>query len=113
MVRFDAHQLGIGTATLLCLVRAATGEPALRRRVDQLRYGSLDRGEPPPLLGPGRNRRQQPLCVGVKGLAKDLLSGSDFDDPTGIHHGDPITDLAHHRQVVADIENRGLVSLLE
>ena len=52
-----------------------------------------------------RNRRHQTPCVWVEGLSEQVNGPTDLDDSSGIHHRDPVADLPHQREVVADVEH--------
>ncbi len=46
------------------------------------------------------HRREQGLRVGVLGVLVERLPVRDLDDLAQIHHGHPVGDVAHHREVV-------------
>ncbi len=48
--------------------------------------------------------RQQRLGVRMARPEIDLLGVALLDDPAQVHHGDPVADVAHDRQVVGDEE---------
>ena len=41
-------------------------------------------------------------------LFENLVGRADFGDPAAVHHRDPVADPPHQRQVVADVEDRGV-----
>ncbi|MPL96993.1 hypothetical protein SDC9_43180 [bioreactor metagenome] len=49
-----------------------------------------------------RDRGHQRLGIGVARLGEDLFGRALLDDPAEIHHRDPVGEVAHHLQVVAD-----------
>ena len=55
-----------------------------------------------------RNRRQERLGIGVERRREDLLGRAHLDDMAEIHDGDPVGEIAHHRQIVADEHHRRL-----
>ncbi len=57
------------------------------------------------------HRRQQRLGVGMLRVVVKRVAVGQFDDLAQVHHRDPVGDVAHHRQVVAD-EQVGQAELL-
>jgi len=49
-----------------------------------------------------RRRRDQRLCVRVKGLCENLLRPTDLDYLPRVHDCDAVRDVIHHAQVVRD-----------
>ena len=49
-----------------------------------------------------RHRREQRLGVGMAGIFEQLGFVGDFDDAAEIHHGHPMADMRHHREVMCD-----------
>jgi hypothetical protein len=43
----------------------------------------------------------------------DVVGGTDFHDPAEIHHGDPVAEVLHDRDVVRDQHQREAELLLE
>jgi len=42
----------------------------------------------------------------MRGAGKHLRGRSLFDDPPEIHHHDPVAEMTHHMQIVADKDQR-------
>ena len=57
---------------------------------------------PLPLGVRRRDRREQGLRIGMRRRIEYPVAFADFDNPAEIHHGDPVADVAHHRQVMRD-----------
>ena len=53
-----------------------------------------------------RDRLQQPPRVGVRRPLKQVLHRGGLDDEAGVHHGDPVGQVADDAEVVADIDDR-------
>ena len=51
-----------------------------------------------------RRSREQSAGVVVLGARGDFFGGADFDDFSTAHHGDAVTEIAHHRHGVRDEE---------
>ena len=47
-----------------------------------------------------RDRGEKRLRVGVLGIVKKFLFIGNLDEPSQVHHADPVTDVFHHRKVV-------------
>ena len=53
-----------------------------------------------------RDGAKQRLSIGMQRVAEQLLRRCQLHDPPKIHHGDPVGQILHHRQIVGD-ENVG------
>ncbi|RPK76440.1 hypothetical protein EES42_03360 [Streptomyces sp. ADI95-17] len=100
----DGQQRHLQFAPLLRLP-APGAEAAAGGRVGGRRDVAVQ-DDPLPVL-PGRrvrhrDRGQQRLGVGVRGVVVDLLVRADLDDPAQVHHPDPVGDVPDDRQVVRD-----------
>jgi peptide/nickel transport system ATP-binding protein len=49
-----------------------------------------------------RNRAHQGAGVGMAGIADHLVGAAQLDDLAEIHHGHPVGNVPHHREVVGD-----------
>ncbi len=94
-------------------VVASSLEPAGRRWVDELGHRPLDHDELAAFVLGRRQRGEQTAGVGVERIVEDLLGRSDLGDPTGVHHRHPIAHPPYQREIVADVQDRRLVDLLE
>ena len=82
--------------------RAACGEGAPRRWIDDA-WNLAAQGLAPLTIGVGaRHRREERLRVGVAGRFVELTPRRDLDKAAGIHHGDVGRDAAHDGEVVRD-----------
>src|SRR3546814_3040393 len=71
-------------------------------RVDRVGRVTLQQGVGRRAAANHRNRRQQRTRIGMPRIAEQHLGITMFDHAAEIHHGDLVTDLAHHLEVVAD-----------
>src|SRR5262245_51254326 len=90
-------------------IGAAGVEVATRRRPDWARYLALQYALLP-LDGRirHRHREQQRLGVGVQRCREQRLLVSQFDDAAEVHHGDSMTDVLDHSEIVRDEQVREL-----
>ena len=94
----------LGRAADLGRVAAAGVEPAAGRRVGGAGHVALEHDP----LAPrevgirDRHRREQRLRVGMHRRRADVLRRPDLDHLAEVHDGDPVGDLADHREVVGD-----------
>ena len=49
-----------------------------------------------------RDRGEQGAAVGVDRAREERVGLADLDDPAEIHHGDPVRDVPHDREIVRD-----------
>lgn len=78
------------------------------------RTGDVSCQQDPVLSGSGgglRHSGNQRLGIGMGMGAHQLIVGNDLHHLAQIHHQDPVTDIPHHSQVMAD-KNIGQVPLL-
>jgi hypothetical protein len=105
-VRFHLQRRLLVGADLL-RQRASSAEAAARGRVDRARHVAGQDDALPLLarrrLGDGRQQRHR---VRVLGVAVELCRGGQLDDLAQVHDGDPVADVADHRQVVSHKEVR-------
>ena len=55
----------------------------------------------------------RPRVYGCSGVCEDLGGGADLRETSRVHHGDPVADPSDEREVVADVEDRHVVALLQ
>ena len=89
---------------------AAFGKATAGRRVAQIGQASGNGREPTLFLAEPRDRRKQPLGIGVDRALEDVLSSSLLDDLPGIKHGHLVGDAPDHSEIVAD-EDHGQAAL--
>jgi len=91
--------------TVPCALRATVLETATRQRVQRTRSlarmnnpfaGSLDFG-----IRHGNGRKQR-LGVRVSRLFVEIIAAGDFHEYTGVHNGDAVGDVPHHRKIVGN-----------
>ena len=88
---------------------AARAEPAPAGRIGRVGglADHLDRAPVVPTHGIGhRHRGQQRFGVGMPRSIEDGVPIPDLDDPTEVHHGDPVGEMANDCEVVADEHER-------
>ena len=49
---------------------------------------------------------QQPYCIGMTGIVKDVMGIPLLRDDTRVHHVNAIGNMGHHTQVMGDIQER-------
>jgi len=54
-----------------------------------------------------RDRMNQPQCVRMKGMLKELLHAGRLHHLPGMHHGHPVAIPGHNAEVVGDQQDRG------
>src|SRR5437879_2011308 len=91
-------------------VRAPRVEGASGREIAQQREQARDAAKRALLLERGQARDQH-LGVGVEWLGEDVADGRDLDEPSGVHHAEPVDELGHEPHVVAD-EDHGRTEIL-
>ena len=79
------------------------GHPAGDRRQDPRALGRVHVGQ----------AAHQALRIGVRRVGVDLARGGVLDHLTGVHDRDLVRHARHHAEVVADVEGRRVVPLLE
>src|SRR5438876_12391102 len=82
-------------------VRAPRVEGASGREIAQQRDQARDAAKRALLLERGQARDQH-LGVGVEWLGEDVADGRDLDEPSGVHHAEPVDELGHEHRVVPD-----------
>ena len=95
---------------------AAGVEVAPRRRVHRRRDVAAQDDPPPVALDlrvRDRHGRQQGHRVRMERLAVELARRRQLHDPPEVHHGDPVADVADHRQVVGDEQVGEIEPVLE
>ncbi len=106
MTGLDLAQRGVvDVAESVLGRRAARVKVAAGRRRGGAGHVAGQHHRAPPFLDHGvgdRHRRKQRLGVGVQGLAVELVVDGELDDATQVHHGDPVGDVAHDREIVGD-----------
>ena len=70
-------------------------------------FGNAERGDGGAVQP--RDRLQQSPRVGVRRPLKQVLHRGGLDDVAGVHHGDPVGQVADDAEVVADIDDRGVL----
>src|SRR5213594_4076042 len=97
--------------------RTSRMEAAARRRRQQIRDDSWNRGERGArfeLLTLRRNDRlEETLRVRMKRVGEEIGHRSVLDDFPGVHDGDPVAEFRDDRKVVRDVEYRGIDSFPE
>jgi len=91
-------------------------EPATRRRMGRARDLAGQRHPSPCTLGHNirlQYGREQGLGVGVARLGEQGVPRGQFDQPSQIHHGDAVADVADDDQVVRHKERRHAVRTLQ
>src|SRR5215831_5698583 len=102
MLGADADGFGISGEAARLDQRAARGEAAARRRVQERRRLALDGGEATDRTGHLGNRGDQRLRVGMRRRLEDLPHRAAFDDAAGIHDRDAVAHAADDTEVVGD-----------
>src|SRR5262249_13689019 len=96
--------------------RAARMKRASRRR-SQRTWRITLKYDPPPLTFPPRMRIRargyEGHRVRMRRLIADPIRRTDFDDATGVQHGDPRAEPSNNWQVMADEQIGGSVLLLQ
>ena len=96
-------QLGLGRlADLADLARAAGLERAAARRIGGAGDLALEPDPQAVEVVERRDRRQQRLGVGVVRAGEHLVGGADLHHPAEVEDDDPVGQVAHHAEVVAD-----------
>src|SRR5438093_794563 len=97
--------------------RTSRMEAAARRRRQQIRDDSWNRGERGArfeLLTLRRNDRlEETLRVRMKRVGEEIGHRSVLDDFPGVHDGDPVAEFRDDRKVVRDVEDCGIDSFPE
>src|SRR3989441_2636000 len=92
-------------------------ETAARWRRQEIGHDSRNRGERGSrleLLALRRNDRlEKTLSVRMKRVREEIGYGCDLDDFPGVHDGDPVAEFRDDREVVRDVEDRGIDSFPE
>src|ERR1700740_1426909 len=98
-VSVDRFELGIDPLVRLAYVRATRVEEAPRRPVDEARWPTRDRHEllPPGGIEPGDGLQQTPRVGMLRGV-EDRFRRRVFDDPSGVHHADIVSDRRDHAE---------------
>ena len=92
-------------------VGAARVKMATRRRLERARQLPLHDREGPAPRFKARRRREQGARVGVIGASEHLQGRPFFHHTAEIHNGDPVRDVLHDAEIVAD-EQVGKAELL-
>ena len=82
--------------------RAPRMEHAAARWIRGAGHLAVEPNTSPLLAVDVRHRREQRLGVRVIGPAEDRLGVADLLDPTEVHDGDPIGEVADHAEIVRD-----------
>jgi hypothetical protein len=61
----------------------------------------------------GRNSRDQCLGVGMFWPIENILCPPRLYQPAPLHHGNPVSNLSHHAEVVGNEQNRRSFALLK
>src|SRR6266446_8434061 len=86
-------------------MRAPRVKAAARWRIERARDLAADRQLLMSIVGVRRQRRgKKGLRVGVERLGAQFEAVGEFDDLPEIHDGDPVADMGHRRQIMADKE---------
>lgn len=107
--RFVYARLTLVVGQVVCESRTSRAEAASGRRVGRAGHVALQHDAMPCSLLPGvwqRDRRQQRLRIGVCRLLEHGIDVTDFDETPEIHHGDPVSDVTNHSEVVRHKEIR-------
>ena len=110
------QQLGVVGGARVLGPPAPGVEPAAGRRIGRGGYVAVqdDLLTLATHLGVGhRHRRHERLGVRVDRALVDLVLVAHLHDPPQVHHGHPVGDVAHHRQVVGDEDVRQPEVLLQ
>jgi hypothetical protein len=93
--------------------RAARGEAATGRRIEQGGRRALDRHQGDVGVADVREGVRQAHRVGVERRFKHRRDGAGLDDLAGIHHRHPIAGIGDHRHVVGHQDHRQVQPMLE
>ena len=93
-------------------VGTAAAEPTHWSDINQLGHGALDRNQSPPTMMCSWNGAEKAPRVGVHRPAQDGLCGPNFDQLTGVHHSNAVADSSDQGEIMADVQDSGVMSLL-
>ncbi len=87
-------------------MRAAGMEMAAGRRVHRRRNLALDGSEAPAPPVDARDLVEQRRSVGMTRMLEHRICRRHLDHPAQVHDDDPVGDVAHHAEIVADEQQR-------